>query len=205
MNPGLFLHFHSQILPLPWNSVRLNCSTGSRNRPPLPWPVRPLNSNNPASMSSPFLGEPDFDTPEILKQAGIEAIEKTSRITPVPGSRMCVKPFARNQARQRVGFHARANRRLERCKAKHHERGVDLGRPRRRSDFASPLLGELRRHGGFCGRHIQGLTSIEHDFKIQPGELEAAINEKTRLLIYSPQPIRFCLHARTKSRRWRRF
>ncbi|MGB0462450.1 MAG: aminotransferase class I/II-fold pyridoxal phosphate-dependent enzyme, partial [Flavobacteriales bacterium] len=32
------------------------------------------------------LGEPDFDTPEVLKQAGIEAIENNiTHYTPVPG------------------------------------------------------------------------------------------------------------------------
>ena len=35
------------------------------------------------------------------------------------------------------------------------------------------------------GTHRVLPTSIEHDFKIQPDELEAAITEKTRLLIYS--------------------
>ena len=37
------------------------------------------------------LGEPDFDTPEVLKQAGIEAIEKNiTHYTPVPGLQDCL-------------------------------------------------------------------------------------------------------------------
>ncbi|MCH5598345.1 hypothetical protein [Niabella ginsengisoli] len=43
------------------------------------------------------LGEPDFDTPEHIKQAAIKAInDNWSHYTPVPGFWICVKRFAPN-------------------------------------------------------------------------------------------------------------
>ena len=68
------------------------------------------------------VGQPDFPTPEHIKQAGIRAIQE-NRLGP--------------------GLHPGGDRRQRRRQAHPLCRPQDPHRPRRRGDPARPLLGEL--------------------------------------------------------------
>ena len=134
------------------------------------------------------LGEPDFDTPEVLKQAGIEAIEKNiTHYTPVPGLQdvreaICAK-FKRDN-----GLDFAPSQIVVSNGAKQSITNVvlTLVDPGEEVILPAPYWVSYADMVAFAGGTSKVLpTSIENDFKIQPDELEAAINDKTRLLIYS--------------------
>ena len=134
------------------------------------------------------LGEPDFDTPEVLKQAGIEAIEKNiTHYTPVPGLQdvreaICAK-FKRDN-----GLDFTPSQIVVSNGAKQSITNVvlTLVDPGEEVILPAPYWVSYADMVAFAGGTSKILpTSIENDFKIQPDELEAAINDKTRLLIYS--------------------
>ena len=134
------------------------------------------------------LGEPDFDTPEILKQAGIEAIEKNiTHYTPVPGLQdvreaICAK-FKRDN-----GLEYTPQQIVVSNGAKQSITNVVLSLvdPGEEVILPAPYWVSYADMVAFAGGTSNILpTSIENDFKIQPDALEAAINENTRLLIYS--------------------
>lgn len=134
------------------------------------------------------LGEPDFDTPEILKQAGIKAIENNiTHYTPVPGLQdvreaICAK-FKRDN-----GLEYTPQQIVVSNGAKQSITNVVLSLvdPGEEVILPAPYWVSYADMVAFAGGTSKILpTSIENDFKIQPDELEAAINENTRLLIYS--------------------
>ena len=134
------------------------------------------------------LGEPDFDTPEVLKQAGIDAIEKNiTHYTPVPGLQdvreaICAK-FKRDN-----GLDFTPSQIVVSNGAKQSITNVvlTLVDPGEEVILPAPYWVSYADMVAFAGGTSKVLpTSIENDFKIQPDDLEAAINDKTRLLIYS--------------------
>ena len=134
------------------------------------------------------LGEPDFDTPEVLKQAGIEAIEKNiTHYTPVPGLQdvreaICAK-FKRDN---RLDFTPSQIVVSNGAKQSITNVVLTLVDPGEEVILPAPYWVSYADMVAFAGGTSKILpTSIENDFKIQPDELEAAINDKTRLLIYS--------------------
>lgn len=91
------------------------------------------------------VGQPDFPTPEHIKQAGIRAIqENLTKYTPTPGTPAVRKAVA-DRAGRRLGpgLHPGGDRCQRRRQAHPLCRPQDPHRPRRRGDFARPLLGEL--------------------------------------------------------------
>ena len=134
------------------------------------------------------LGEPDFDTPEVLKQAGMEAIENNiTHYTPVPGLQdvreaICAK-FKRDN-----GLDFTPSQIVVSNGAKQSITNVvlTLVDPGEEVILPAPYWVSYADMVAFAGGTSKILpTSIENDFKIQPDELKAAINDKTRLLIYS--------------------
>ena len=123
----------------------------------------------------------------MLKQAGIEAIEKNiTHYTPVPGLQevreaICVKfkrdnglDFAPSQIVVSNGAKQSITNVVLRLLM-----GEEVILP-------APYWVSYADMAAFAGGTSKVLpTSIENDFKIQPDELEAAINDKTRLRIYS--------------------
>ena len=134
------------------------------------------------------LGEPDFDTPEVLKAAGIKAIEDNiTHYTPVPGIQ---------EVRQAISLKFKRDNGLDYAPdqivvsngAKQSITNVVLSLvdPGEEVILPAPYWVSYADMVALAGGTSRVLaTSIDHDFKIQPEALEAAINDKTRLLIYS--------------------
>lgn len=134
------------------------------------------------------LGEPDFDTPELIKDAGIEAIKNNiTHYTPVPGL-TDVREAISAKFKRDNGLDYAPSQIVVSNGAKQSITNVVLSLvdPGEEVILPAPYWVSYADMVAFAGGTHRVLpTSIEHDFKIQPDELEAAITEKTRLLIYS--------------------
>jgi len=134
------------------------------------------------------LGEPDFDTPEPLKAAGIKAIQDNiTHYTPVPGlaevrEAICAK-FKRDN-----GLHFTPDQIVVSNGAKQSITNVVLSLvdPGEEVILPAPYWVSYSDMVALAGGTSKILpTRIEDDFKIQPAALDAAITPQTRLLIYS--------------------
>ena len=134
------------------------------------------------------LGEPDFDTPEVLKAAGIKAIEENiTHYTPVPGI-LAVREAISQKFKRDNGLDYAPDQIVVSNGAKQSITNVVLSLvdPGEEVILPAPYWVSYADMVALAGGTSQVLaTSIEHDFKIQPEALEAAITDKTRLLIYS--------------------
>ena len=134
------------------------------------------------------LGEPDFDTPEILKEAGIQAIkDNITHYTPVPGI-LDVREAISMKFKRDNGLNYAPDQIVVSNGAKQSITNVVLSLvdPGEEVILPAPYWVSYADMVALAGGTSKVLaTSIEHDFKIQPNALEAAINDKTRLLIYS--------------------
>lgn len=134
------------------------------------------------------LGEPDFDTPEAMKAAGIQAIEQNiTHYTPVPGLADVREAIARKFLRDN-GLAYTADQIVVSNGAKQSITNVVLSLvdPGEEVILPAPYWVSYADMVALAGGTSVVLpTRIEDDFKIQPEALEAAINDKTRLLIYS--------------------
>lgn len=134
------------------------------------------------------LGEPDFDTPAAMKQAGIDAIEANdTHYTPVPGTpqvrNAIVKKFKRDN-----GLEYTADQVVVSTGAKQSLANVVLSLVDPGDEVILPApfwvsYEEIVKVAG--GIPVVIPTSIDNDYKIQPSELEAAITPKTRMVMYS--------------------
>ena len=134
------------------------------------------------------LGEPDFDTPELLKAAGIKAIEENiTHYTPVPGI-LAVREAISQKFKRDNGLNYAPDQIVVSNGAKQSITNVVLSLvdPGEEVILPAPYWVSYADMVALAGGTSKVLaTSIEHDFKIQPEALEAAITDKTRLLIYS--------------------
>jgi len=134
------------------------------------------------------LGEPDFDTPEVLKAAGIKAIEENiTHYTPVPGI-LAVREAISQKFKRDNGLNYAPDQIVVSNGAKQSITNVVLSLvdPGEEVILPAPYWVSYADMVALAGGTSKVLaTSIEHDFKIQPEALEAAITDKTRLLIYS--------------------
>ena len=134
------------------------------------------------------LGEPDFDTPELLKAAGIQAIEENiTHYTPVPGI-LDVREAISKKFKRDNGLDYGPDQIVVSNGAKQSITNVVLSLvdPGEEVILPAPYWVSYADMVALAGGTSRVLaTSIEHDFKIQPEALEAAITDKTRLLIYS--------------------
>lgn len=134
------------------------------------------------------LGEPDFDTPSEMKQAGIDAIDANdTHYTPVPGTpqvrNAIVKKFKRDN-----GLDYTPDQVVVSTGAKQSLANVVLSLVDPGDEVILPApywvsYEDLVKVAG--GIPVVIPTRIEDDYKIQPSELEAAITPKTRLVMYS--------------------
>jgi len=134
------------------------------------------------------LGEPDFDTPAEMKQAGIDAIHANdTHYTPVPGTpqvrNAIVKKFKRDN-----GLEYTPDQVVVSTGAKQSLANVVLSLVDPGDEVILPApfwvsYEEIVKVAG--GVPVVIPTRIEDDYKIQPAELEAAITPKTRLVMYS--------------------
>lgn len=134
------------------------------------------------------LGEPDFDTPAEMKQAGIDAIEANeTHYTPVPGTPRVRKAIVEKFKRDN-GLEYNMDQVVVSTGAKQSLANVVLSLVDPGDEVILPApywvsYEEIVKVAG--GVPVVLPTSIDHDYKIQPQELEAAITPKTRLVMYS--------------------
>ena len=134
------------------------------------------------------LGEPDFDTPAAMKQAGIDAIEANeTHYTPVPGTprirEAIVHKFQRDNglayAMDEVVVSTGAKQSLANVVLSLVDPGDEVILP---APYWVSYEEIVKVAGGIP---VVLPTSIDDDYKIQPQSLEAAITPKTRLVMYS--------------------
>ena len=114
-------------------------------------------------------GEPDFDTPDNIKQAAIKAIRsgKASKYTAVDGiAELKAAIVAQVQARERARLQAVADHRRHRRQAGALQRADRDAQPGRRGHHPGALLGELSRHGA-AGRRRAGRGRDPHGGRLQ--------------------------------------
>lgn len=134
------------------------------------------------------LGEPDFDTPAEMKQAGIDAIEANeTHYTPVPGTPRIRKAIV-NKFKRDNGLDYTVDQVVVSTGAKQSLANVVLSLVDPGDEVILPApfwvsYEEIVKVAG--GIPVVIPTSIENDYKIQPHELEAAITPRTRLVMYS--------------------
>ena len=134
------------------------------------------------------LGEPDFDTPAEMKQAGIDAIEANeTHYTPVPGTPRIRKAIVEKFKRDN-GLEYTMDQVVVSTGAKQSLANVVLSLVNPGDEVILPApywvsYEEIVKVAG--GIPVVLPTSIDNDYKIQPGELEAAITPKTRMVMYS--------------------
>jgi len=134
------------------------------------------------------LGEPDFDTPAVLKQAGIDAINANeTHYTPVPGTPRIREAISKKFKRDN-GLDYAPDQIVVSTGAKQSLANVVLSLVNPGDEVILPApywvsYEEIVKVAG--GIPVIIPTTINEDYKINPEALEAAINEKTRLVIYS--------------------
>ncbi len=134
------------------------------------------------------VGEPDFNTPEFIKKAAIEAVEQNySSYTPVDGylelKEAIISKFERdNQIKYspaQIVVSTGAKQSLYNIAQVYLNDGDEVILP-------CPYwvsYREIVKLGG--GVPVEVKTSLENDFKMTPEQLEAAITPKTKMLWYS--------------------
>ena len=134
------------------------------------------------------LGEPDFDTPAEMKQAGMDAIEANeTHYTPVPGTPRIRKAIVEKFKRDN-GLDYTMDQVVVSTGAKQSLANVVLSLVNPGDEVILPApywvsYEEIVKVAG--GIPLVLPTSIDNDYKIQPSELEAAITPKTRMVMYS--------------------
>ena len=135
-------------------------------------------------------GEPDFDTPEGIKQAAVEALKAgKTKYEPAPGSVAARKAIAEDYS-QRYGAPLTMDNVLISCGGKHSlylifqalfNPGDELLLP---APFWVSYPEQVKLAGGTT-RVIRG--TVDNEFKITPQQLKEAIGPKSRaLLLNSP-------------------
>ena len=134
------------------------------------------------------LGEPDFDTPEPLKQAGIDAINANdTHYTPVAGT-VQVREAISKKFKRDNGLDYAPDQIVVSNGAKQSIANVVLSIVNPGDEVILPApfwvsYAEIVKLAK--GVPVVLPTSIEEDYKIKPEALEAAITDKTRMVIYS--------------------
>ena len=134
------------------------------------------------------LGEPDFDIPDFIKEAAIEAVQQNySKYTPIDGylelrEAICEK-FTRDN-----NLHYNPSQIVVSTGAKQCLANVALAmlNPGDEVIFPAPYwvsYKEIAKMAG--GVPIEVHTTIESDFKITPAQLEAAITPKTKMVWFN--------------------
>jgi aspartate aminotransferase len=134
------------------------------------------------------LGEPDFDTPESLKQAGIDAINNNeTHYTPVAGTNRVREAISKKFLRDN-GLNYSPDQIVVSNGAKQSIANVVLSLVNPGDEVILPApfwvsYVEIVKVAGGVPVFIP--SSIDVDYKITPEALEATITDKTRMVIYS--------------------
>ena len=134
------------------------------------------------------LGEPDFDIPDFIKEAAIEAIQQNySKYTPIDGylelrEAICEK-FKRDNNLNYKPSQIVVSTGAKQCLA---NVALAMLNPGDEVIFPAPYwvsYKEIAKMAG--GVPIEGHTTIENNFKITPAQLEAAITSKTKMVWFN--------------------
>jgi len=134
------------------------------------------------------LGEPDFNTPDYIKEAAIQAInDNYSSYTPVDGyvelKEAIIKKFKRDNnliyTASQIVVSTGAKQSLANVAAVLINKGDEVIIP---SPYWVSYADLLKLNEGIP---VEVKTSIDTDFKITPKQLEAAITPKTKMIWYS--------------------
>ncbi|MGB8490238.1 MAG: pyridoxal phosphate-dependent aminotransferase [Bacteroidales bacterium] len=134
------------------------------------------------------LGEPDFNTPEYIKEAAKKAIDDNyTKYPPVPGYNDLREAIAR-KFRQENGVEYSTDQIIVSAGGKHSLINVILSiiNPGDEVIILAPYWVSYRDQIIVAGgKPVVIEARLENDFKITPRQLEAAITGKTRLLIFN--------------------
>lgn len=134
------------------------------------------------------LGEPDFDTPDFIKQAAIEGIEQNfSHYMPVPGFNDLREAISAKFKRDN-GLDYSADQIIVSTGAKQTLANLMLSliEPGSEVLIPAPYWVSYLDMVKFCdGVPVVIPTTLETGFKITPGQLEEAITDRTRLMVFS--------------------
>lgn len=134
------------------------------------------------------LGEPDFDTPDFVKEAAIKAInENYTHYPPVPGYKELKEAICEKFKRDNNLDYTPAQIVVS-TGAKHSLMNLCLSLvdPEEEVILPAPYWVSYMAMVEFAqGKAVVINTDIESDFKITPEQLEEAINEKTKMFIFS--------------------
>jgi len=134
------------------------------------------------------LGEPDFDTPDDIKEAAKKAIDENyTKYPPVPGYNDLREAISKKFLEEN-GLHYTPEQIIVSAGGKHSLINVILSlvnpgdeviiiAPYWVSYYDQVIIAQ--------GKPVVIKTAIENDFKIQPEQLENAISEKTKLIIFN--------------------
>ena len=134
------------------------------------------------------LGEPDFDIPDFIKEAAIEAVQQNySKYTPIDGY-LELKEAICEKFRRDNNLHYKPSQIVVSTGAKQCLANVALAmlNPGDEVIFPAPYwvsYKEIAKMAG--GVPIEVHTTIESDFKITPAQLEAAITPKTKMVWFN--------------------
>lgn len=134
------------------------------------------------------IGEPDFNTPEFIKQAGKEAIDQNfTHYPPVPGYPELREAICKKLKRDN-NLNYTPEQIVVSAGAKHSIANVILSLVDPGDEVLIPVpywvsYKELVKLAEGKAVYIQ--APISQDFKITPAQLEAAITPRTKLMIYS--------------------
>ena len=134
------------------------------------------------------LGEPDFDTPEHIKEAAIQAIrDNYSHYTPVPGF-VDLREAVCTKLKRDNNLEYSCENIVTSTGAKQSLANVILAVVDKDEEVIIPTpywvtYSELVKIAG--GKVVEIRSTVENSFKISPQELEAAITDRTKLFMFS--------------------
>ncbi|MFN0033367.1 MAG: pyridoxal phosphate-dependent aminotransferase [Flavobacteriales bacterium] len=134
------------------------------------------------------LGEPDFDTPDFIKQAAKDAIDKNITHYPPVNGFLEVRQAIAKKFQRDNGLHYTAEQIVVSTGAKQAIANAILALVNPGDEVLMPSpywvsYAELVKIAG--GRPVEVLATIENNYKVTATQLDAAINERTKLIIYS--------------------
>lgn len=131
------------------------------------------------------VGEPDFNTPQHIKDAAIKAInDNYSHYSPVPGYPELLKAISAKLKRENNLDYA-TDQIVVSCGAKHSLANVILSLVNKGDEVIIPApywVSYIEMVKLAEGKSIEVPTTIDNDFKITPGQLQKAITSKTKVL-----------------------
>jgi len=131
------------------------------------------------------VGEPDFNTPEHIKQAAIKAInDNYSHYTPVPGYPALLEAIA-NKLKRENNLEYTKDQIVVSCGAKHSLANIILSLVDKGDEVIVPApywVSYVEMVKLAEGENVIIQTNIDNDFKITPEQLKGAITSKTKVL-----------------------